>query len=78
MIKADLYYKKNISNILENGYLDENPRPKYIDGTPAHSKFITGVFEEYDISKNEFPIHPSTSTIWQFWVVKISIPTYIT
>lgn len=56
MIKADLYYKKNISNILENGYLDENPRPKYIDGTPAHSKFITGVFEEYDISKNEFPI----------------------
>lgn len=56
MIKADIYYKKNISNILENGYLDENPRPKYIDGTPAHSKFITGVFEEYDISKNEFPI----------------------
>lgn len=56
MIKADLYYKKNISNILENGYLDENPRPKYIDGAPAHSKFITGVFEEYDISKNEFPI----------------------
>lgn len=56
MIKADLYYKKNISNILDNGCLDENPRPKYIDGTPAHSKFITGVFEEYDISKNEFPI----------------------
>lgn len=56
MIKADQYYKVNIKNILENGSLDENPRPKYKDGTPAHTRFITGVFEEYDLSKGEFPI----------------------
>lgn len=56
MIKADRYYLDNLNNILENGSWDENPRPKYKDGTPAHSKFITQVFEEYDISKGEFPI----------------------
>ena len=56
MIKADKYYIENLNNILDNGCFDENPRPKYKDGTPAHSKFITQVFETYDISKGEFPI----------------------
>ncbi len=41
---------------MEEGSWDENPRPKYPDGISANSKFITGVFEEYDISKEEFPI----------------------
>jgi thymidylate synthase len=56
MNKADLYYINNLNKILSEGSWDKNPRPKYSDGTPAHSKFITQVFEEYDISKNEFPI----------------------
>jgi thymidylate synthase len=56
MIKADKYYKENLEKILKFGSKDENPRPKYKDGVPAHSFFITGVFEEYDISKGEFPI----------------------
>lgn len=56
MNKADKYYKENLVNILYDGCWDINPRPKYVDGTPAKSKFITGVFEEYEISENEFPI----------------------
>jgi len=56
MNKADKYYLQNIEKIMSVGSWDDNPRPKYSDGTPAHSKFITGVFEEYDISKGEFPI----------------------
>lgn len=56
MNKADKYYIENLNEITKNGYWDENPRPKYKDGTPAHSKFITQVFEKYDISKGEFPI----------------------
>lgn len=56
MNKADIYFKQNLQKILSDGCLDINPRPRYIDGTPAHSRFITQVFEEYDISKNEFPI----------------------
>ena len=56
MNKADEYYIQNLSKIISEGSWDENPRPKYPDGTPSHSKFITQVFEEYDISKGEFPI----------------------
>ncbi len=56
MIKADKYYIENLKKILSEGSWDENPRPRWVDGTPAHTKFITGVFEEYDISKGEFPI----------------------
>jgi len=56
MNKADKYYIQNLKKIISEGSLDENPRPKYLDGQPAHTKFITGVFEEYDISKGEFPI----------------------
>ena len=56
MNKADFYYKQNLKRILEVNNTDINPRPKYADGTPAHSIFITQVFEEYDINKGEFPI----------------------
>jgi thymidylate synthase len=56
MNKADSYYKENLFKILNGGFRDESPRPKYKDGTPAHSLFITQVFEEYDLSKGEYPI----------------------
>ena len=56
MIKADRFFIDNLNEILNNGYWDENSRPKYADGVEAKSKFITQVFEKYDISKNEFPI----------------------
>ena len=56
MTKADKYYINNLQKIMSEGSWDENPRPKYLDGNPSHSKFITQVFEEYDISKGEFPI----------------------
>lgn len=56
MIKADKYYIENLNLIKSVGCLDENPRPKYKDGVEANSKFITQVFETYDISKGEFPI----------------------
>ena len=56
MIKADKYYIENLNKILAEGSWDENPRAKWKDGTPAYTKFITGRFEEYDLSKGEFPI----------------------
>ena len=59
MIKADKYYIDNLNRIVledGDGTWDENPRPKYIDGQPGHSKFVTQIFEEYDLSKGEFPI----------------------
>jgi thymidylate synthase len=62
MNKADIYYKNNLKKILEEGSIDENPRPKYKDDTPAHCQYITQVFEEYDISKGEFPLTTLRST----------------
>ena len=56
MIKADRYYLDNLWALRYAGSVDKNPRAKYADGTPAHSKFITQVFEEYNIDKGEFPI----------------------
>ena len=56
MNKADQYYIQNLNKILNEGVWDRNPRPKYKDGEKAYSKFINQVWEEYDISKGEFPI----------------------
>ena len=54
MIKADQYYKENLKEILINGNYDENPRPKYKDGTPAYTKFLTQVFENMIFQKVSF------------------------
>jgi len=56
MIKADKYYKENLRRILDENNLDKDPRPKYKDGKEAHCLFVTQIFEEYDLSKGEFPI----------------------
>lgn len=62
MIKADKYFIENLNSIKNHGTFDRNPRPKWKDGTPAHSKFITSVFEKYDLSKGEFPITTMRNT----------------
>ena len=71
MIKADQYYIDNMKKIMSEGTLDENPRPKYEDGTPAHSKFITQVFEEYDLDKGEFPITTLRNTATKMGIKEI-------
>lgn len=56
--KADMLTKLNIESILKDGTSTEGHkvRPRYEDGTPAHTFFINQVVEKYDISKGEFPI----------------------
>lgn len=57
MNKADEIFKSNIEKIITEGCWDENPRPRYAsDGQPAHSIYITQVFEQYDVGKGEIPI----------------------
>lgn len=62
MNKADEYFKDNLWTLKERGYWDENPRAKYKDGTPAKSKFITHVFESYNIDGGEFPLNSFRNT----------------
>ena len=78
MNKADKNFKELLTYVLENGVLDENPRPYWLekDGshTPAHSLFATQYMETFDISKGEFPITTIKPTAWKtgvremFWI----------
>lgn len=56
MIKADIYIKNTIKEIIKDGTWDKNPRPKWEDGAPAFSKFITQKVFAYDLDAGEFPI----------------------
>ena len=56
MTLADTIFKENIKKIMEQGVFSENARPRYKNGNVANSKYITGSFAEYDLSKGEFPI----------------------
>ena len=56
MLKGDINLKENIKRILDEGFLDENPRPHYEDGTPAHTLSINHVTQTYDLQKGELPL----------------------
>ena len=51
MTKADKYMIDIIDRIRNEGYEDVNPRPKYADGTPAHTISVNHTFRTYDLSK---------------------------
>ena len=57
MSYADDIFKQRCEQILKEGVSDEgyDVRPRWEDGTPAYTKRIFGVVNEYDLAK-EFPI----------------------
>ena len=71
MTKADLYMKGTIHNILNKGFKDVNPRPKYKDGTPAHTISINHTFRQYDLSNGEFPIFTLRPMAWKTGIREI-------
>lgn len=71
MTKADIYMKRDIANILDNGYKDVNPRPKYKDGTPAHTYSVNHVMRQYDLAAGEFPICTLRPIAWKTGIREI-------
>lgn len=73
MNKADEILISNIVDLLNSNDTDEseNVRPHYIDGTPAHTRYITQVCENYDLSKNEFPITTLRPISWKSGIKEI-------
>ncbi len=69
MTQADKQYNELVKNILENGVLDENPRPVYKDGTSAHSRFITDIYSKY--SENITPIISLRPIAWRTGIREI-------
>ena len=57
MSYADKVFIKNVTDIMENGVSDEkyDVRPKWSDGTPAHTIKKFGIVNRYDLQK-ELPI----------------------
>jgi thymidylate synthase len=57
MALADKYFKEEVTTILTSGFNDENyeVRPKWPDGTPAHTIKTFCAVRRYDLSK-EFPV----------------------
>ncbi len=64
MTRADLLLVNDIRNILANGTKDENPRPKYEDGTPAYTYFVNHVVRTYNL-QTEFPICTLRPIAWK-------------
>ena len=56
MFKADQIFKNNITEILEKGVWSQQARPIYKNGQTANSKYITAVFDSYNLTKGELPI----------------------
>ena len=71
MTKADTYMRMDIEHILSYGYKDINPRPKYEDGTPAHTYSVNHVLRQYDLSKGEFPICTLRPMAWKTGIREI-------
>lgn len=60
-----------IQEILRNGYKDVNPRPKYADGTPAHTISVNHQMRRYDLSKGVFPICSLRPIAWKTAIKEI-------
>lgn len=75
MTSADRYFIHDLNKILNEGIIDKDPRPKYSDGTPAHTFFVTHNVRTYDLEK-EFPILTLRPIPWKsaiketFWIYK--------
>jgi thymidylate synthase len=66
MSRADEIFIQNCRDILDNGVwdTDREVRPRWEDGTPAHTVKKFGVVNRYDLSK-EFPILTIRRTFWK-------------
>lgn len=71
MNKADILMRDAIEKILKYGYKDINPRPKYADGTPAHTISVNHAVRRYDLSKGDFPICTLRPQAWKTGIKEI-------
>jgi thymidylate synthase len=71
MTKADDYMESMILRIKHEGFWDENPRPKYADGAPAHTLSVNHTFRSYNLSRGEFPICTLRPQAWKTGIREI-------
>lgn len=66
MSRADEIFIANCKDILQNGYWDTelNVRPRWEDGTPAHTVKKFGIVNRYNLAE-EFPLLTIRRTYWK-------------
>ena len=66
MSRADELYRATCLDILENGFYDTDleVRPRWADGTPAHTVKKFGVVNRYNLQE-EFPLMTLRRTYWK-------------
>lgn len=66
MSRADEIFIQNCKDIIENGVwdTDQEVRPRWEDGTPAHTVKKFGIINRYNL-KEEFPILTIRRTYWK-------------
>lgn len=70
MTKADYLMEDMIIRIQKEGFKDVNPRPKYADGTPAHTISVNHTFRSYNLQE-EFPICTLRPQAWKTGIKEI-------
>ena len=70
MTKADHLMEDMIIRIQKEGFKDINPRPKYADGTPAHTISVNHTFRSYNLQE-EFPICTLRPQAWKTGIKEI-------
>ena len=70
MTRADYFMEDMIYRIQKEGFKDINPRPRYADGTPAHTISVNHTFRQYDLSR-EFPICTLRPQAWKTGIKEI-------
>lgn len=73
MYKANHIYRRNLYCLLHSDYNTNGHevRPKYIDGTPAHTQYLNNVSDMYDISNGEYPITNYRPLAWKSAIKEI-------
>lgn len=69
--RTDYMMTECIRDIMYSGYKDVDPRPKYPDGTPAHTISVNHQMRTYDLSKGEFPICTLRPIAWKTGIKEI-------
>lgn len=70
-LNTDTLLCESIGEILNSGYKDVNPRPKYKDGTPAHTLSVNHQIRKYDLSNGDFPLCSLRKQAWKSAIKEI-------
>lgn len=68
---ADKLMEDAIFDVLNTGYMDISPRPRWKDGVPAHTLSVNHVVRRYNLYRGDFPILTLRRMPWKWAIAEI-------